>query len=123
MEFIRRAAQTTGVALLALGLWPTAALLAQTPAYLPPGQPVIGSFDGYVIGPNDVLTIAYDGEPSITGKFTVGSDHTITCPLIGRVQAAGRTLTEIQEAVRTQLTTGGFYIDPQIAVSVEEFRP
>ena len=123
MEFIRRAAFTTGMALLGLGLWPTGTLLAQTPSFLPPGQPVISVYDGYVVGPNDVLTIAYDGEPSMTGEFTVGSDHTITYPLIGRVQAAGRTLAEIQEEVRTQLTTKGFYVDPQIAVSVEEFRP
>lgn len=123
MESVRRAAFTTGLALLAVGLWPTTALLAQTSSYLPPGQPVVSVYDGYVVGPNDVLTIAYDGEPSMTGKFTVGSDHTITYPLIGRVQAAGRTLTEIQEEVRTQLITKGFYIDPQIALSVEDFRP
>lgn len=123
MEFNSRRGLATGVALLTLGLWPAATLLAQTPSYLPTGQPVISVYDGYVVGPNDVLTIAYDGEPSMTGKFTVGNDHAITYPLIGRVQAVGKTLTEIQAEVRTQLTTQGFYLDPQIAISVEEFRP
>ena len=123
METTRRAAFTTGLALLALGLWPTATLLAQTSSYLPPGQPAISIYDGYVVGPNDILTIAYDGEPSMTGAFTVGSDHTITYPLIGRVQAAGRTLAQIQEDVRTQLITKGFYIDPRIVASIENFRP
>lgn len=84
---------------------------------------MISGYDGYVVGPNDVLTIAYDGEPSMSGKFTVGGDHTITYPLIGRVQAAGKTLAEIQAEVWTKLTTQGFYLDPQIAVSVEEHRP
>ncbi len=123
MELNSRAPLAAGVALLALGLWPSPTLLAQTPSYLPPGQPVISGYDGYVVGPNDVLTIAYDGEPSMSGKFTVGGDHTITYPLIGRVQAAGKTLSEIRAEVRTKLTTQGFYLDPQIAVSVEEFRP
>jgi polysaccharide export outer membrane protein len=123
MEFNSHSGLATGVALLTLGLWPAATLLAQTPSYLPTGQPVISVYDGYVVGPNDVLTIASDGEPSMTGKFTVGNDHAITYPLIGRVQAAGKTLTEIQAEVRTQLTTQGFYLDPQIAISVEEFRP
>jgi polysaccharide biosynthesis/export protein len=122
MEAIKRARLGIGVALLALSVWP-AATHAQTASYLPPGQPVISGYDGYVVGPNDVLTIAYNGEPSMTGQFTVGRDHTITYPLIGQVQAAGKTLSEIQEEVRIQLTTQGFYLDPQIAVSVEEYRP
>ncbi|MDA1185167.1 MAG: polysaccharide export protein [Acidobacteria bacterium] len=122
MGAVKRARLGIGAALLALGVWPVAAL-AQTPSYLPPGQPVISGHDGYVVGPNDVLTIAYNGEPSMTGQFTVGGDHTITYPLIGRVEAAGKTLVEIQEEVRTKLTTQGFYLNPQIVVSVEDYRP
>jgi len=123
MAFNSGSGLATGVALLTLGLWPAAPLLAQTTSYLPPGQPVMSVYDGYVVGTNDVLTIAYHGEPSMTGEFTVGTDRTITYPLIGRVEAAGRTLTELQAEVRTQLTTQGFYLDPQIAITVEEFRP
>jgi polysaccharide export outer membrane protein len=122
MEDISRRGLATGMALLTLALCPAATLLAQTPSYLPPGQPVISVYGGYVVGPNDVLKIAYEGEPRMTGAFTVGSDHAITYPLIGRVQAAGKTLAEIQTEVQTQLTTQGFYLDPQIAISVDEFR-
>ena len=113
------------VTLLACGLWPVAPLSAQTLSYEPPGQPVVRDSGNdlagdYVVGPRDVLTIASYGEPGLTGTFTVESDNTFTYPLIGRVQAGGRTLREVETELEHQLVDGGFYKDPQSMVSVEE---
>ena len=115
------------VALLACGLGPVAPLSAQTPSYEPPGQPVVRDYGNdvagdYVVGPRDVLAIASYGEPGLTGEFTVETDRTFTYPLIGRVDAGGMTLREVEAELERQLVDGGFYKDPQIMVSVEEYR-
>ena len=113
------------VALLAWGLWPAASLFAQARSYLPPGQPVIHDIDSnnsYVVGPRDVLAIAFPGEPRLTGKFTVETDRTFTYPYVGRVQAGGMTLREVEAELRRQLLDGGFYKDPQLIVTVEQYR-
>ena len=108
--------------MLACSAWAVSPASAQAPSYQPPGQPVIADYDSYVVGASDVLAIASHGEPSLTGRFTVETDQTFTYPLIGRVRAGGLTLREVETELRDQLTGGGFYKDPQIMVSVEQYR-
>src|SRR3954447_25777722 len=48
----------------------------------------------YVVGPQDVLTINCYDQNDLSGKFTLETDGTFTYPLIGRVKAGGRTLSE-----------------------------
>ena len=74
----------------------------------------------YVIGPRDVLTIqVFDTE--ISGKYTVEADGTFSFPLIGRIQAAGRTLREFEEDLRAKLADG-YYRNPQVSVAVDQYR-
>lgn len=131
MVFTSRMRSVYVCTLLACGLWPVAPLSAQTPSYEPPGQPVIRDYGDdvagdvvgdYVVGPGDVLAIASYGEPSLTGGFTVETDQTFTYPLIGRVRAGGMTLREVEAELQHQLVDGGFYKDPQIMVTVEQYR-
>ncbi len=68
----------------------------------------------YLVGPHDALAIAVSGEPSLTGRFTVETDGTFTFPLIGRVRAGGLTLRALEAELRSQLTDGGFYTNPEI---------
>ena len=65
---------------------PTAA--AQTPAVR-----------GYVIGPSDVLQIIVWKEPELTRDVTVRFDGMITVPLLGDVEAAGRTPGQLAESL------------------------
>ena len=115
------------LALLACCLWPVAPLSAQALSYEPPGQPVVRDYGtdvagDYVVGPRDVLAITSYGEPRLTGTFTIETDRTFTYPLIGRVNADGMTLREVEAELKHQLVNGGFYKDPQLMVSVEEYR-
>src|SRR3954447_6989936 len=48
----------------------------------------------YVVGAQDVLTINCYDQNDLSGKFTLETDGTFTYPLIGRVKAGGRTLSE-----------------------------
>jgi polysaccharide export outer membrane protein len=75
----------------------------------------------YRIGPEDVLSITLYDEASLGGKYAVELDGTFTFPFIGRVEAAGRTLRDVETALRTRLSDG-YFKDPQVAVSVDTYR-
>ncbi len=80
-----------------------------------------GAQTDYVIGPQDVLTVTVYDHADLSGKFTVEADGTLTFPLIGRVKAAGLTLRSLEETLKTQFGDG-FLKNPQVAVSIEEYK-
>lgn len=75
----------------------------------------------YVVGPNDVLTISVYNQPQLTGKFVVEADGTFAYPLLGRVAAGGLSIRAVEDKVRQGLA-GGFLKDPQITVTVDQYR-
>src|SRR5215510_3004722 len=75
----------------------------------------------YVVGPNDVLTITVYNQPQLSGKFVVEADGTFAYPLLGRVAAGGLSIRAVEDKVRQGLA-GGFLKDPQITVTVDQYR-
>ena len=75
----------------------------------------------YVIGAQDVLLISVWDQPDISGKFTVESDGSFTFPLVGRVQAGGLTLRDLEAELRRRLADG-YFKNPQVSVAVEQYR-
>jgi polysaccharide biosynthesis/export protein len=59
----------------------------------------------YLIGPSDLLSIRVWKNPDVSSDVTVRPDGTITLPLIGDLTAVGRTPTELQDEITTQLGT------------------
>ena len=76
--------------------------------------------DTYVIGADDVLSINVWKEPDITKSIPVRSDGKISLPLIGDVQAAGRTPVQLEEDIAADLRS--YITDPQVTVIVQEIR-
>jgi polysaccharide export outer membrane protein len=76
----------------------------------------------YVVGAQDVLTITSYDQADLSGKFTVETDGTFTYPLIGRFRAGGLTLRNVEESLRAELKEGGFFRNPQVTVSMEQYR-
>jgi polysaccharide export outer membrane protein len=91
---------------------------AQTAAYT--ATPTIAR--DYVVGSQDVLNITSQDDPTLSGKFTVEADLTFTFPLLGRVRAGGLTLREVESQLQAKLVEGGFFKQPQIMVSVEQYK-
>lgn len=58
----------------------------------------------YVIGPGDILEISVWKEEALTRAVVVLPDGKISFPLIGEVQAAGRTLTDLKVELVSRLT-------------------
>jgi len=75
----------------------------------------------YAVGAQDVLTIQVFGEPEYSGKYTVEQDGTFTYTQIGRIKAAGLTLRALEQELKKQLADG-FLKNPQVAVSIENYR-
>ena len=81
------------------------------------GQPAID----YKVGPNDVLAITVFDQPQLTGRYMVQADGSFTFPLLGRVSVGGLTVRAVENEVRDGLAKG-YLKNPQVGVSVEEFR-
>jgi len=60
----------------------------------------------YILGPNDQITVDVLELPELNGKsYRIDSGGSVSLPLIGRVQAAGMTLTQFEGEVKTRLMT------------------
>jgi polysaccharide biosynthesis/export protein len=70
----------------------------------------------YQIGDDDVLEINVWNEPNLKQSLPVRSDGKITMPLIGEIQAAGQTPTQLQEAIASRLKA--FITHPDVSVTV-----
>jgi polysaccharide export outer membrane protein len=73
----------------------------------------------YLVGPEDVLAVTVTNQPSLSGKFTVVADGTMTYPLLGSVQVGGMSL----QAVRRELTArlaDGLLKNPIVTVALDQ---
>jgi len=76
---------------------------------------------GYVLGPDDQIVIHAIDAPEISDKpFLIGMNGNVTLPLIGRVQAGGLTVEQLEAKLNTGLKK--YMQDPQVSVTVAEFR-
>src|SRR5580698_1702712 len=79
---------------------------------------------GYVLGPDDEIVIRGIEAPQIPDKadspVLIGTNGDITLPLIGRVKAGGMTVEQLEGELAARFKQ--FIKDPQISVTVTEFR-
>jgi len=118
------------LAIAALSLALAVSALAQTtPIPLPepptpmpvPAQPQAAAQppavdDSYRIGPEDVLEVSVWKEEGLKKEIVVRPDGVFSFPLIGDVQAAGRTVSEVREEISKRLTR--YIPDPTVSVLV-----
>ena len=75
----------------------------------------------YVIGAQDVLSIAVYDQTDLGGKYAVELDGSFTFPLVGRVQAGGLTIRNFEGELKKKLADG-FFKNPQVTVAIEQYR-
>ena len=85
-----------------------------------PNAPAVPG-EGYVIGPQDSLSIIVTDESDLTGKYRVDGDGTISMPYLSRVLLAGLSLAEAQDKV-TALLKKDFIRNPQVRIEVDQFK-
>jgi len=75
----------------------------------------------YRLYPGDQLDIVVSSAPEMSRTLTIGPDGRVAMPHIKPTMAAGRTFTELQQSLETQLAT--VLRDPKLAVTPRTYAP
>jgi polysaccharide export outer membrane protein len=70
------------------------------------------------VGPTDILNVRVWHEPEFSGPVAVHSDGKITLPLVGDLEAGGKTPVEIESIVKQALAK--YVVNPLVTVTVQE---
>lgn len=70
--------------------------------------------------PGDSLRITVEGDESLSRVYVVDATGAFRMPLIGLVQAAGRTPDELAVEIARRLREGNFYRDPKVVVEIAQ---
>lgn len=92
--------------------------LAFIAAWLAASAPVAARDTGYVLGPNDTISVQVYGQADAGVTTRIKADGTIVMPLIGTVKAEGQTQLELADTIKKKLVGGGFFKDPFVNVEV-----
>jgi polysaccharide export outer membrane protein len=76
----------------------------------------------YRIGPEDLLEITVYEAPDLNRSVRVSEDGMISLPLLGSVQAAGLTPSELETVIQDLLRHNEIMKDPQVGVLVRELQ-
>src|SRR6202453_5167933 len=74
----------------------------------------------FVIGNDDRLSINVWKEPDLTRSIPVRSDGQISLPLVGELQAQGRTPLQLEQEISTKLMS--YITEPEVTVIVEQIN-
>ncbi len=77
----------------------------------------------YRFGVGDQIRLISFDDQRLSGEFRVNDTGSLSLPLIGSVQAAGRTQQELQASIVNTMRTAGLFQRPSIAVEVVNYRP
>ncbi len=79
---------------------------------------------GYVLGPEDEITVRVldleEFEPSALGILRIDREGNIRLPVVGRLQASGLTVEQLEERIAQGLSR--IMIDPEVTVRIAQFR-
>jgi len=93
------------------------AYLAENPAANNPGA------RDFKIGGYDILDIKVYEEPDLTREgMPVSAEGYISFPLIGRLEVAGLSTSEIEELISNKLAEGQYLLDAHVSVTLRENR-
>ena len=110
--------------LMSTWLWAQAASAGSAPPPAGQGADVASSKphdNSFVIGNDDVLTINVWKEPDVSQKaIPVRTDGKISLPLIGEIQAAGRTPLSLEQDIATRLKN--YIADAEVTVMVQQIN-
>lgn len=75
----------------------------------------------YMLGPDDQITLYVSDAEEISGKpMRIDMRGDINLPMAGRIHAAGLTAEQLEVAIQSRLRR--FFKDPDVVVSITEFR-
>lgn len=124
---VRLLAAFVGVVVFASCLWAQANSGATAPTSDPSGKNEAADTaaakvhdNTFVIGTGDVLSINVWKEADISRSIPVRSDGNISLPLVGEVQAAGRTPLKLEQDIAARLKS--YISEPEVTVIVQQIN-
>jgi polysaccharide biosynthesis/export protein len=93
--------------------------VASVPSSAPGASPKAHD-DQFTIGDDDVLAINVWKEPDISRSIPVRSDGKISLPLVGEVQASGRTPLKLEQDIAARLKS--YIAEPEVTVIVQQIN-
>lgn len=76
---------------------------------------------GYILRPSDVIAVTVFREPELSvPSVPVGSDGTISLPLIGTLKVEGMTPEQLQQELMRRLSAGTL-VNPSVSVNILQF--
>lgn len=83
--------------------------------------PAAASDTSYGVGPGDKLRIMVFGQENMSGEYQVDGSGKIAFPLIGGVEAGGKSAPELEANMEEQLAR--YLKEPDVSIEVLNFRP
>lgn len=93
---------------------------SQQPQQEDPARGATAATADYVVGVEDALSITVWKEPDLTKAVTVRPDGKISFPLVGDLQAAGKTPRQLSQALTESLAR--FIKEPIVTVTVDQIN-
>jgi polysaccharide biosynthesis/export protein len=90
------------------------------PGAAPQINPAAQAVDAYRIGVDDVIRVAVWQNPDLNVTVPVRPDGRISVPLVGDVEAGGRTPEEVSAEIKTALEQ--YVRNPQVTVIIDQLR-
>jgi protein involved in polysaccharide export with SLBB domain len=80
------------------------------------------AFDNaYKLGPGDQILIDVFGEEELSMDFSINDTGTLNYPFLGELKVEGLSVIELERLI-TRGLKGPFLVDPDVTVSVKEYR-
>lgn len=77
--------------------------------------------ESYTLGSGDKVRIAVFKHPDLETLIRIGPSGNVSVPLLGSLQLEGLTEREAEKKIAERLASGGFVMNPQVTVSIEEY--
>jgi polysaccharide export outer membrane protein len=91
------------------------------PYQAPELAPLKSTADDYILGPNDQLQMWALGAEELSAKpFRIDPQGNVDLPLIGQLQAGGRTVASVKTELTERLKT--YLREPQVTLSVAQYQ-
>lgn len=76
----------------------------------------------FKLGPGDHIQITVFSEENLSMDFRLNDTGTLNYPFLGELKVAGLSVVELEQLITDGLT-GPYLVDPDVTVSIKEYRP
>ena len=77
----------------------------------------------YKLGSDDQVRVTVFRHEDLSGEFRVDGEGYFSLPLVGEIQAGGKTVRDLETDIVNAFQEGGYLINPRVAIEVLNYRP